>query len=167
MDQNEHPQWKNIQLTQVISRTNAKYAGRCQNETPNIQTFKRTHPEHATHTGEKRFKCEISKKDFVAPPSTHMTSHNRKKPFFYLECKTNSTYTSNLHRHMRIHTDEKPFSCPKCNRSFTHECNLLTHMRIHIGEEPFSCSKRGMNFTDQLSRLRHHIDEKPCTLFSV
>uniref|UniRef100_A0A1I7VBM6 Uncharacterized protein n=1 Tax=Loa loa TaxID=7209 RepID=A0A1I7VBM6_LOALO len=35
----------------------------------NTQTIKRKHPEYTTHTDEKRFKSEISKEDFVAPPS--------------------------------------------------------------------------------------------------
>uniref|UniRef100_A0A1I7V9L8 C2H2-type domain-containing protein n=1 Tax=Loa loa TaxID=7209 RepID=A0A1I7V9L8_LOALO len=78
---------------------------RYQNETSNIQTFKRKHPGNTTHTSAKQFKCE--KEDFVALPNTYVMNH----------------------------TDKKMYCCPKCGKNFTRSSVLNEHMKkTHTGD---------------------------------
>ncbi|EFO13264.2 hypothetical protein LOAG_15266, partial [Loa loa] len=128
---------------------------RYENEASNNQILKRKHPENTTHTGEKLLKCEISKKDFVASPSTHTMNHTSEKPFFCSECNTSFSWLSYLDRHMKIHTGEKPYSCSECGKNFTQLSHLRVHEKIHTREKPHSCSKCGKNFS-YLSNLRTH-----------
>uniref|UniRef100_A0A1I7W5Q7 C2H2-type domain-containing protein n=1 Tax=Loa loa TaxID=7209 RepID=A0A1I7W5Q7_LOALO len=59
----------------------------------------RKHSQNATQTGKKRLKCEISKKDFVAPPSTHTMNHANEKPFPCSECNMSFIWPSHLNRY--------------------------------------------------------------------
>ncbi|EJD75152.1 zinc finger protein [Loa loa] len=136
---------------------------RYQNETSNNQILKRKHPENTTHTGKKRFKCEISKK-VVAPPSTHTMNHTSEKPFSCSECNMSFIWPSYLNKHMNIHTGKKPYSCSKCGKNFGHLASLYNHKQIHTGKKPYSCSKCGMNFTRGYEKRRHmkvHGNAKP------
>ncbi|EFO14259.1 hypothetical protein LOAG_14265 [Loa loa] len=78
-----------------------------QNETPNIQRIKKKHPEHTTHTDEKRFKSEISKGDFVAPSSSHMKTHTSEEPLSCLEYTMNFTREKYLKEHMRTNAGKR------------------------------------------------------------
>ncbi|EFO15904.2 zinc finger protein [Loa loa] len=155
---------------------------RHQNETSNIEIFKRKHSECTTHKDEKRFKYEISKEDFAVPSSTHIKNHTGKKSF----PRSNSAQLWNPDGHMSIHLDEivscsecmvnftwldtprahmkKLYNCSECKMNFTRKDVLDIHMRIHTGEKPYNCSKCKMNFTrkDVLDiHMRIHTGEKP------
>ncbi|XP_065187648.1 early growth response protein 2b-like [Sycon ciliatum] len=56
-----------------------------------------------THTGEKRFQCEI--------------------------CNTWFSRKDNLTTHFRTHTGEKPYHCPHCPREFARSDQRLRHMK--------------------------------------
>uniref|UniRef100_A0A1I7VCA6 C2H2-type domain-containing protein n=1 Tax=Loa loa TaxID=7209 RepID=A0A1I7VCA6_LOALO len=128
---------------------------RHQNEASNNQIPKRKHPENTTHTGEKRFKCEISKKDFVALPSTHTMNHTNEKPLSFSECNMSFIWPSFLNMHEKIHSGEKPYSCSECGKNFAQSAGLYSHKQIHTGKKPYSSSECGKNFTHS-SNLRTH-----------
>uniref|UniRef100_A0A1I7V9L1 Zinc finger protein n=2 Tax=Loa loa TaxID=7209 RepID=A0A1I7V9L1_LOALO len=125
---------------------------RHQNETPNIQTFKKKHPENTTHTYEKRFKCE--KEDFVALPNTYVMNHTDKKPYYCPKCGKNFIWSSSLNVHKKIHTGRKSYSCSECRKNFTQPTGLYQHKKIHTGKQ-YSCSECGKNFI-QFSSLNEH-----------
>uniref|UniRef100_A0A1I7VCA4 Zinc finger protein n=1 Tax=Loa loa TaxID=7209 RepID=A0A1I7VCA4_LOALO len=124
-------------------------------ETDHEDAARRKHPENTTHTGEKRFKCEISKKNFVAPSSTHTMNHANEKPHSCSECNMSFIWPSYLDRHMKIHTGEKPYSCSECGKNFAQSAGLYSHKQIHTGKKPYSSSECGKNFTHS-SNLRTH-----------
>uniref|UniRef100_A0A1I7V9K6 Zinc finger protein n=1 Tax=Loa loa TaxID=7209 RepID=A0A1I7V9K6_LOALO len=129
------------------------WSKRYQNETSNIQTFKRKHPENTTHTSAKQFKCE--KEDFVALPNTYVMNHTDKKSYCCPKCGRNFTPLSVLNEHMKIHTGKKSHSCPECGKNFTQSSRLNEHKKIHTGVKLHSCPICGMNFA-QTAGLYHH-----------
>ncbi|EJD73837.1 zinc finger protein [Loa loa] len=114
----------------------------------------RKHSQNATQTGKKRLKCEISKKDFVAPPSTHTMNHANEKPFPCSECNMSFIWPSHLNRYDDSYR-EKPHSCSECGKNFTLSCTLSQHMKIHTNEKPFSCLECNMSFIGPSHLNRH------------
>ena len=94
-----------------------------------------------THTGEKRFKCDVCWKGFSVPSElvTHERCHTGEKPFKCDVCDKGFAQSGNLKTHERIHTGEKPFKCDVCDKGFARASSLKGHKRIHSGEKPFKC----------------------------
>ncbi|EFO12777.1 hypothetical protein LOAG_15755, partial [Loa loa] len=142
-----------VSIPEVRDMPKKFWSKRYQNETSNIQTFKRKHPENTTHTSAKQFKCE--KEDFVALPNTYVMNHTDKKSYCCPKCGRNFTPLSVLNEHMKIHTGKKSHSCPECGKNFTQSSRLNEHKKIHTGVKLHSCPICGMNFA-QTAGLYHH-----------
>jgi KRAB domain-containing zinc finger protein len=83
-----------------------------------------------THTGDKRYECDICKKRF--------------------------SYSSILTMHKRTHTEDKPYECHVCNKRFSESYNLARHkISAHKGKQSFECDICKKTFTKRQSLKRH------------
>lgn len=96
---------------------------------------------NVTHTGEKRFQCEVCSKwtARAADLAIHMRSHTGEKPYACDLCKKRYHTSSNLAAHKRTHTGVRNHLCEVCSRSFGDARTLKCHMRTHTGEKPYQC----------------------------
>ena len=110
-----------------------------------------------THTGEKRFKCDVCWKGFNKPSVLvrHKRCHTGEKPFKCDVCDKGFALSGDLKNHQRIHTGEKPFKCDVCDKAFAVSGSLVRHKIIHTGEKPFKCNVCDKRFTQSVSLKRH------------
>lgn len=120
----------------------------------------------ATHTKQKRFKCDICSAGFNSQGSLkrHADIHTSKKPFECEVCQKSFRQQGSLKQHCRVHTKERPFKCEVCDRCFSRKSILEAHERTHSNERPYVCQECNKGFT-QLSSLQAHFfvhtNEKP------
>uniref|UniRef100_A0A1I7W5P9 C2H2-type domain-containing protein n=1 Tax=Loa loa TaxID=7209 RepID=A0A1I7W5P9_LOALO len=108
-----------------------------QNEASNNQILRRKHPEKTIHTGEKRFKCEMSKKDFDVPSSIYMMNHTGEKQYSCPQYGKNFTHTTSLNAHKKIHTGKKSYQNETSNNQILKR--KQPENTTHTGKKRFKC----------------------------
>lgn len=115
-----------------------------------------------THTGEKRFKCDMCPRQFAQSGTLneHRLAHtqNRKVPCTY--CDKMFLTKKALRSHIGIHTGERPFKCEVCGLSYVSSSSLSAHRRIHKRENPTiqcdQCQQVFQSRTMWRSHVRDH-----------
>ncbi|XP_063240785.1 zinc finger protein 184-like isoform X1 [Bacillus rossius redtenbacheri] len=127
-----------------------------------------------THTGQKRFFCQLCSAKFSKSSNLkqHSLTHTGEKPFSCTECSAKFSKSSNLKEHSLTHTGDKPFSCTVCIAKFRKSSHLKHHSLTHTGEKPFTCTVCSAKFRRTSTLKQHsitHTEEKPftCTVCSA
>lgn len=115
---------------------------------------------------EKRFKCDICKKEFkwASGLSVHKRLHSGVKPFKCKICGKSFTRQHHLADHGKVHSGKTPYNCKICGKSFTNSSTLFYHKIIHTGERPFKCGlcDKAFNHPTHLTHhKRSHTKERP------
>ncbi|XP_044727520.1 zinc finger protein 569-like [Chrysoperla carnea] len=92
-----------------------------------------------THTGERRYKCDVEGCSRTYTQRTPLVQHklkyhsNNESEITKFKCKICSKrfkYKRNMEEHLRFHNG---VSCNKCNKLFTSSKKLKKHIREHFG----------------------------------
>ena len=119
----------------------------------------------ATHSNERKFKCEIcpDKRSYKTKNElkSHMKYHYKPK-YCCIKCDMKCHTSSDLNKHMKSHSEERKFKCMVCpdKRSFKTKNGLNKHMKYHY-EPTYSCKKCGKKFYSS-SNFNGHEKRNTC-----